>query len=107
MAESDSSDVLELEFEEEDVSEEEEREGEHALGVMPYLFEPVADNPDTEMTVEVEGDGDNSQDVNRLEETSCLVHHAMNPVSCATYVKLNGLPPITRLSTRIILVPYI
>ena len=54
MADSDNSASFDVEFDVVEVSKEGESDDENSLGVAPYLFEPADDNPDTDMTVEVE-----------------------------------------------------
>ena len=69
MADSDNNSSVDLEFSSVDVSEEGESDGENRLGVIPYQFEPVDDNPENDMTVEVEELSEENA-VNRLDNTS-------------------------------------
>lgn len=81
MASYDSNVLFEPEFDDE-VSEEGNSSEEDNLGTAPYMFEPLIDDPDAEMTVEVEEESDRSHDnaVNRLGNTTwwVLVSHGIS-----------------------------
>ena len=69
MADSDNSASFDVEFDGVEVSEEGESDDKNSLGVAPHLYEPVDDNPDTDMTEEVEESSEDDT-LNRLDNTS-------------------------------------
>ena len=74
MADSDNSDLFDPQFNDDELSEEGHSGEENDLGTAPYMFEPVIDDVEAEMTVEVEEENDSQHSaVNRLENTSWYV----------------------------------
>ena len=69
MADSDNGASFDVDFDGVEVSEEGESDNENSLRVAPYLFEPVDDNSDTDMAVEVEESSEDDT-LNRLDSTS-------------------------------------